>query len=27
MERLNFWVYALFYKWASIEMVKQAMGY
>ncbi len=27
MKRLNFWVYALCYKWASIEMVKQAMGY
>lgn len=22
---LNFWVYALFYKWATTSMVKQAM--
>lgn len=27
MKKLNFWVYALFYEWASTEMVKQAMGY
>ncbi|WP_240672327.1 XkdX family protein [Bacillus velezensis] len=24
---LNFWVYALFYKWATTAMVKQAMGF
>ncbi|MBY8913826.1 XkdX family protein [Bacillus sp. YC2] len=27
MKNLNFWVYALFYKWASVQMVKQAAGY
>ncbi|MEH7296630.1 XkdX family protein [Bacillus altitudinis] len=24
---LNFWVLALFYKWATIAMVKQAMSF
>ncbi|MFN3092726.1 XkdX family protein [Bacillus pumilus] len=24
---LNFWVLALFYKWATTKMVKQAMSY
>ncbi|MGS0929556.1 XkdX family protein [Bacillus safensis] len=24
---LNFWVLALFYKWATTEMVKQAMSF
>ncbi|QIW79504.1 XkdX family protein [Bacillus tequilensis] len=24
---LNFWVYALFYKWATISMIKDAMTY
>ncbi|MCM3367855.1 XkdX family protein [Bacillus safensis] len=24
---LNFWVLALFYKWATTSMVKQAMGF
>ncbi|MCA1183619.1 XkdX family protein [Bacillus haynesii] len=24
---LNFWVYALYYKWADVSMVKQAMQY
>lgn len=25
--KLNFWVLALFYKWATTSMVKQAMGF
>ncbi|MCY9371541.1 XkdX family protein [Bacillus haynesii] len=25
--RLNFWVYALFYKWATANMVKEAVSY
>lgn len=24
---LNFWVYALFYKWATTSMIKEAMKY
>ncbi|MFC1284668.1 XkdX family protein [Bacillus sp. B19-2] len=25
--KLNFWVYALSYKWATVEMVKEAIAY
>ncbi|MCY7754124.1 XkdX family protein [Bacillus haynesii] len=25
--KLNFWVYALSYKWATAEMVKEAIAY